>query len=720
MGFRFRVSLLLVIIFCPWQLESCYGQTLSTLIEKDTIINGTRTDRQIIHIDISNCSITEDHYVKRYTGSSSFELTYDNFSNLSFASGSRYLTMLDPQINQQSIIDTFWNSPYGSQINIIKMNTDSTLIIGTRNLIFEYNLLNGNERIFNQAEVNDPDQQGAALVFRNGKACYYSFDKQLRGFDPINPGNFQVLNKLNLHYGEFVGFAADVHSCDSINYYILHRDIGSTYKIYQYFFETNTLDTLCYFDEEYIVGLAAPNEYAGVNCHFFIDLDKDDNEGSKDWETNAGVTCPSESTYLVDDPWIRSFGIIDSLVLSINDEIDPGMEWLSGQSLGAITISQPSPERLILVNQGSATLEEFENSLATIQYQNTSLNPTQGNRTVSAIMHRGNKRSDSTFIYLNLQEAPVFTLGPDLNLCAGDTIILNPSDEFASFQWSTGINSNELLVTAPGIYWLEQQHLNGCVYQDSVEVTFEPTVNVDLGPDQYLCEGEELIIEAPGHTTYFWSTGSTADSILVGEPGIYWVAVDDGGDCMAIDTITFLAPLVNNYLSLTGPSEAITGATVSLTIDSEAITLSDYMVTPASGFIRIDGNQLIYSLTNSTTIYLSATDEYGCMLTTSFDIEAVGEDVFIPNIFSPDGNGFNDIFTPLSTTGNRIIRFQIFNRTGLLCYEITDVPMDGSQGWNGTSLSGNELSQGVYIYTIEVVYSTGKKERFDGDVLLVR
>ncbi len=111
------------------------------------------------------------------------------------------------------------------------------------------------------------------------------------------------------------------------------------------------------------------------------------------------------------------------------------------------------------------------------------------------------------------------------------------------------------------------------------------------------------------------------------------------------------------------------------------------------------------------TVMLIATDEYGCSDTATmapFLIES--PDLFIPNVFSPNHDGINDVFG-VEYSGNADFHLQIFNRWGQNIFE-SQSPLEQ---WAGRGSRGEELSAGVYYYVLKV----GEKE-FKGNVTMLR
>ena len=88
---------------------------------------------------------------------------------------------------------------------------------------------------------------------------------------------------------------------------------------------------------------------------------------------------------------------------------------------------------------------------------------------------------------------------------------------------------------------------------------------------------------------------------------------------------------------------------------------------------------------------------------------------FVPNAFSPNGDGLNDMFRISGITYQKVAAFRIFNRFGQEIFSTTD----GQQGWDGTQ-NGKPCDIGTYYYFIQLDYPDGKRKVYKGDVLLLR
>ena len=120
--------------------------------------------------------------------------------------------------------------------------------------------------------------------------------------------------------------------------------------------------------------------------------------------------------------------------------------------------------------------------------------------------------------------------------------------------------------------------------------------------------------------------------------------------------------------------------------------------------------------------YIMVTDENGCQAidTILFILDESGQ-VFIPTLFSPNGDGINDYFIPVVTDPNiQIKSMKIFDRWGELLFQSESVnPAQLNTGWSGI-FKNKPLNPGVYLYLIEGLDSNHSKINLKGEVTLIR
>ena len=134
-----------------------------------------------------------------------------------------------------------------------------------------------------------------------------------------------------------------------------------------------------------------------------------------------------------------------------------------------------------------------------------------------------------------------FDLGDDVVACEDETVTITVPDGYDSFLWSNDETTQSIEVNEGGVYTVEVGTIDGCVAADSVEVSFLEILEVDLGDDFDLCEGDEETLTAPvGAASYAWSTGDMDQSITVEEEGTYSVVVTTFEGCETTDTVNVI------------------------------------------------------------------------------------------------------------------------------------------------------------------------------------
>lgn len=196
-----------------------------------------------------------------------------------------------------------------------------------------------------------------------------------------------------------------------------------------------------------------------------------------------------------------------------------------------------------------------------------------------------------------------------------DTITLYAGDRFESYLWSDGTIADSMLVSSPGLYWVEVVDAFGYTSRDTIEV-----VTGFQNPNtQIFCQNESLIWNPELHPAYnyLWSDGSTADSLVINSPGSYHVTVTDTNGCVfKSDTLSFQEDVFPTSASLGPDLNLCSGNNLSLTSGaSEAVSyLWNTGSTEASILIE-----------NSGTYSVEVININGCVAKDTVDVTIIGD-----------------------------------------------------------------------------------------------
>jgi len=300
---------------------------------------------------------------------------------------------------------------------------------------------------------------------------------------------------------------------------------------------------------------------------------------------------------------------------------------------------------------------------------------------------------------------PVVNLGNDTSICTGHTLILEATTENGNYLWNDGSTAQSFLVSQPGWYWLRIFN-NGCSATDSIFVSAKSSPVLNLGKDTVLCEGRQLLLDvgSPG-ATYLWQDGSTGPTYSVNAAGQYSVNVNENG----CDTVARISVAYTKKPVIDLGSDTTVCFPRQLTLNVYA-PYATYQwqdgSTNASYTVSKEG---VYKVWTKNTCGISIDS-----IAVKYTDCACSWDV--PNAFTPDGNGRNEVFRPLFRCFYTGYRIQIFDRWGKMVFQSQDI----NEGWDGRYKNAPQ-STGVYAWMLEYKdMLTGKIEKQTGTVILLR
>ena len=223
------------------------------------------------------------------------------------------------------------------------------------------------------------------------------------------------------------------------------------------------------------------------------------------------------------------------------------------------------------------------------------------------------------------------------------------------------------------------------------------------------------------NVSYLWTgpitaiiTGSTISTPTVYIAGNYAVTVTDlatgcsNSNTVAVTQTTILATFTAN------PTSGLSPLTVNFT--NQTTGANSYNWSFGNGAVSSSTNpNAIYTGSGSYTVTLIATAGSCSATATAVIVVEDGLTLVIPNVFTPNGDGINDVFTILST-GVKEISLSVFNRWGLKLYDFSGP----KAAWDGITGTGEKASDGTYFYFVKVIGFDGKEVQKNGTVNLFR
>ncbi len=265
-------------------------------------------------------------------------------------------------------------------------------------------------------------------------------------------------------------------------------------------------------------------------------------------------------------------------------------------------------------------------------------------------------------------------------------------------------------------------HQNGAMPEELLLEVISPVCFGDKG-------GVSVVGVIGGQPPYLFSTNGGgpfyADSLFMGlAPGEQQMVVQDANGCQYQQS--FYIPSV---LPVTVELEAEVTIQLGETYQLNAMTnvpanlIDTIMWTPDESLSCANCLDPEARPVDNTVYHVMLFDKNGCFAEDELLLRVQKDrDVFIPNAFSPNGDGRNDVFMIFANPEvvKSVNQFQLFNRWGEKVFERTEfMPNDPVNGWDG-SLDGKQMNPGVFVFFAEIEFIDGYREMYKGDFSLLR
>ncbi|MFK7773309.1 MAG: hypothetical protein AB8F94_14270, partial [Saprospiraceae bacterium] len=159
--------------------------------------------------------------------------------------------------------------------------------------------------------------------------------------------------------------------------------------------------------------------------------------------------------------------------------------------------------------------------------------------TYTVIVTNANCCPDTTSVTVEWHPSPTVDLGPDTEICPGESIPLDATTPTCTYTWSTGATTSIINPTIAGTYSVTITCEFGCTSTDEIIISPGIVPNVDLGNNTTLCAGDSILLDAgAGGMSYNWSTGASSQMIYGNDETDYCVTVTSVDGCTTVDCIS--------------------------------------------------------------------------------------------------------------------------------------------------------------------------------------
>ncbi len=433
----------------------------------------------------------------------------------------------------------------------------------------------------------------------------------------------------------------------------------------------------------------------GLGCLVTLNYDTIFVSGAKvDIESIQEITCSGGSIELLDESYFTEY---DSIVSKL---------WQTGDMTGV----------------GDSFLREIETDRTQEVFVKLTVETSLGCRNTDSIA-------------VKIYAYPKISLPEELIICKGETIQLK-AEGAEYFTWSperyvSDTGNSEPFVSPLEDTWFKVVGYDTSLCQsfDSLLIRVSESFEALAEPDTLICYGEKVSLRTmvseihSGEYNFTWSLNNQVVSkeqnpiFTPLEDATYVVNIKNGG-CKEKNLPVYVRVANLPNLKVYRDTAIALGQSVNL------LAVSDpgvkYQWVPNQNISCLDCPNPTVSPTVSTAYQVKATNEFGCFSEGEIWINVIdfcsGTKIKIPNIFSPNHDGINDVFrVQYDKDKVRLNLLRVYNRYGELIFESTDADV----GWDGLT-ANSEVNTGVYVYYLDVDCFDGESKIIKGNVTLLR
>jgi gliding motility-associated-like protein len=342
---------------------------------------------------------------------------------------------------------------------------------------------------------------------------------------------------------------------------------------------------------------------------------------------------------------------------------------------------------------------------------------------------------DSASVTVNVLDYISVTLPADTTICKTDSFRLRPGTHGLSYQWTPAIGLSNAAIKFPmaaplnSITYTITANLGKCQAKASENIKVVAYPQAGAGVDTTICFGGVAILNGAVTGAFFsWAPAGSLTSAATLQPSAhpllstaYILTVMDTLGCPKPfrDTV-LVAVLPKISLTAGNDTSVVVGQPLQLYATSADSAALDYSWSPASWLNNTTINNplaiISSSAVDSITYTVRAKNMIGCYATDDVKVVVYKTlpDIFMPNAFTPNADGRNDIIRPV-LAGASLDFFKVFNRWGQMVFSTSQ----NAKGWDGT-IGGKIQDLGTFVYVVQAKDYTGKTIFKKGSFVLVR
>jgi len=307
------------------------------------------------------------------------------------------------------------------------------------------------------------------------------------------------------------------------------------------------------------------------------------------------------------------------------------------------------------------------------------------------------------------------------------------------YSWNNGLTSKEISNLSPGVYQVTVIDENDCINSSSYTLEDIPLLDFELGIKDFDCDEKFTSIEVIGDNIYNYPLYINDIEVILDDnnqiinlvPGSYRLSYEINETCIIyLDEIEIVNPNEAQINLNIESANLKYGDLLELTLNiSSELSLTGYSINwevinsyeCTETFEEGQCKTIIITATEDEVVQVTFTDNRGCVKTLTVEIWVDDSvDLYIPNVFSPNGDGVNDFFDIKSNHFDIFVnRFMVFDRWGNNVYFQQNVQLSELLSWNGM-FGEEEVNDGVFVYLLELTTKSGMHLSKAGDITVMK
>jgi gliding motility-associated-like protein len=363
-------------------------------------------------------------------------------------------------------------------------------------------------------------------------------------------------------------------------------------------------------------------------------------------------------------------------------------------------------------------------------YNSNVFNLTAGS--YSIFVKDNNNCSASQNIIIPLNNIVTLEAGSDKIICEGKNTQLITLSNANSFTWWPAATLDNSVIQSPVANPVSttKYYVNAtigiCNRLDSVTVFVNPAPTPNAGPDSTICFGKNIQLSGSGGVSFFWSPSGTLNNNRVQNPTTvnlpgsitYALHVIDANGCNSLKKDDVVITVTRQAIVEAGRDTVLAiGQPMQLNaLDINHVGFTSYEWLPYYGLNNPLIANPVVNLDRDITYTIQARTAIGCIATDKIKIQVYkGPDIYVPNAFTPNRDGRNDILRAIPVGIKDFLYFRIYNRWGNLVFSTTNPAF----GWDGR-INGTEQPTTSYVWIAIGIDYTGKTVQRKGSVIVIK